>query len=226
MALIEQGNGLYKLTKDADLNELVYAFNENVDKTIYLYWCDPYIVDDFRGGEEGVGILLSERLFFLGNEIHIKASVATGETFLPVGDYLHQLSPLLERPTITEYTLALETTDTFTVNEALTILKFNTQSLIEDASTGKRLQKWAVELSELITYMANKASPKLDELITLRASVRTERDFCKGNQSDFHLHVHRAGHITTGVFEPARLGTGTPSNTKYLNGNGQWVNVT
>ena len=36
------------------------------------------------------------------------------------------------------------------------------------------------------------------------------------------VHIHAAADITSGVMAVARLGTGTPDNTKYLRGDGSW----
>jgi hypothetical protein len=39
------------------------------------------------------------------------------------------------------------------------------------------------------------------------------------------VHVHAAADVTSGVFAVARLGTGTPTSSVYLRGDGQWASV-
>src|SRR5690606_14674873 len=40
-----------------------------------------------------------------------------------------------------------------------------------------------------------------------------------------NTHVHSADDITSGVFSPARLGSGTPSSSRFLRGDGTWASV-
>lgn len=48
-----------------------------------------------------------------------------------------------------------------------------------------------------------------------------------GEPSSFppSVHVHAAADVTSGVFAVARLGTGTPTASVYLRGDGQWASV-
>jgi hypothetical protein len=39
-------------------------------------------------------------------------------------------------------------------------------------------------------------------------------------------HVHSTGAITSGIFDPARLGSGTATATTFLRGDGVWATVT
>ena len=39
-------------------------------------------------------------------------------------------------------------------------------------------------------------------------------------------HVHSTGAITSGIFDPLRLGSGTATATTYLRGDGVWATVT